>query len=466
MKHYPSLIPPHVSPPLDQAFKPAALCKMAFEDEIKKSDDSMPLNIALERPDGTVSHYAWVIVPPHHPRCPENLFHIERIIKFLLWQKGGYKIYIADAPHAAAFLQEQFSLNGARAFDVHFFSDQVYLKPLSIIACSLKELPPESETEKSLGRHLDGNRIGFDLGASDLKVSAVSNGESIFSTEIVWEPRKHSDPRYHYDHIMNALKIAASKLPKVEAIGGSAAGIYVNNRVMVASLFRSIPPERFHEVRDMFLTIQKEFGVPLEVVNDGEVTALAGSMSLGVNAILGIALGSSEAGGYVTSQGNITNWLNELAFAPIDYNPEAPIDEWSGDRGCGASYLSQQCIFRLAPQAGINLPQDATDAEKLLFVQELLEKNDERALACWHTMGVYLGYAIAHYASFYTLQHVLILGRCTSGKGGSILLEEAQRVLHQEFPSLYQTLHIHLPDEKSRRVGQSIAAASLPIRQP
>ncbi len=466
MTLYPSLITPYVLPPLDQAFKPAALSKLAFEDEIKKSDNGMPLYIALERPDGTVSHYTWIFVPPHHPRCSENLFHIERIIKFLLWQKGGYKIYIADAPHVAAFLQEQYSLNGSRAFDVQFFSDQVYLKPLSIIPCSLKELPPESETEKSLGRHLDGYRIGFDLGASDLKVSAVSNGESIFSTEIVWEPRKQSDPRYHYDHIMNALKLAASKLPKVEAIGGSAAGIYVENRVMVASLFRSIPLERFNEVRNMFLAIQKEFGVPLEVVNDGEVTALAGSMSLGVNAILGIALGSSEAGGYVTPKGNITNWLNELAFAPIDYNPDAPIDEWSGDRGCGASYLSQQCIFRLAPQAGINLPQNATDAEKLLFVQELLEKNDGRALACWHTMGVYLGYAIAHYASFYILEHVLILGRCTSGKGGAILLEEAQRVLQQEFPSLYQTIQIHLPDEKSRRVGQSIAAASLPIRQP
>ena len=69
--------------------------------------------------------------------------------------------------------------------------------------------------------------------------------------------------------------------------------------------------------------------MPLEVVNDGEVTALAGSMSLGENAILGIALGTSTAAGYVTPDGNITSWLDELAFVPIDYNPAAPVDEWS-----------------------------------------------------------------------------------------------------------------------------------------
>ncbi len=230
---------------------------------------------------------------------------------------------------------------------------------------------------------------------------------------------------------------------------------------MIASLFRGIPEDRFDEVRDMFNRIGKEMGVPLDIVNDGEVTALAGSMSLEDNGVLGIALGSSEAGGYVTLDGNITSWLNELAFAPVDYNPEGPEDEWSRDIGVGARYFSQQCVFRLAPVAGIELPEGVTDAEKLKSVQEKLEAGHEGALKIWQSMGVYLGYALAHYARFYELKHVLILGRCTSGSGGDLILNGAKDVLAKEFPELAH-INIQLPDEKSRRVGQSIAAASLP----
>ena len=81
-------------------------------------------------------------------------------------------------------------------------------------------------------------------------------------------------------------------------------------------------------------------------------------MSLEDDAVLGIALGSSEAAGYVNNQGAITGWLNELAFAPVDYNPAAAVDEWSGDAGVGALYFSQQCVFRLASKVGIALPAD------------------------------------------------------------------------------------------------------------
>jgi len=77
-------------------------------------------------------------------------------------------------------------------------------------------------------------------------------------------------------------------------------------------------------------------------------------------------------------------------------------------------------------------------------------------------MGVYLGYGIAHYANFYDIRHVLILGRCTSGRGGDLLLEGAKEVLKAEFPELLAKIALHLPDEKIRRVGQSVAAASLP----
>ena len=340
--------------------------------------------------------------------------------------------------------------------------EDVYGKTFTVALCEPDEVPTEKEGGKALGRHLEGCRIGFDLGASDRKVSAVIDGEAIYSEEVVWEPRIQTDPGYHYNEIMAALNTATEKLPRVDAIGGSAAGIYIDNRVRIASLFRGIPSDRYDEVRNLFIRIKHEMGVPLEIVNDGDVTALAGAMSLEDNGVLGIAMGSSEAGGYVDLDGNITGWLNELAFAPVDYNPQAIIDEWSRDRGVGSGYFSQQCVFRLAPSVNIDIPDDLAIAEQLHYIQEKLEAGHEGARKIWQSIGYYLGYAIAHYADFYELKHVLILGRCTSGIGGKIILDGATEVLAAEFPNLANQINIQLPDEKSRRVGQSIAAASLP----
>jgi predicted NBD/HSP70 family sugar kinase len=284
----------------------------------------------------------------------------------------------------------------------------------------------------------------------------------VFSQEIEWNPRVQSDLAYHRQHIMEALRLAASHLPRLDAVGGSSAGVFIDNRPAVASLFRGIPTECFDQVRRLFLDIAEELGVPLEIVNDGEVAALAGSMSLEDNAILGVALGSSQAAGYVTPEGHITGWLNELAFAPVDYSPHAAVDEWSGDRGCGAQYFSQQAVFRLAPRAGMAIPPELSPAQKLEFVQERLEAGHEGAEDVWRTLGIYMGYGVAHYADFYTLKHVLLLGRCTSGRGGGLILEGARAVLRTDFPALAERLNLHLPDERSRRVGQAIAAASLP----
>src|SRR5204862_7901779 len=115
--------------------------------------------------------------------------------------------------------------------------------------------------------------------------------------------------------------------------------------------------EQKHE--PLFLNLRQEWGVPLEVANDGDVTALAGAMSLQTNGVLGIAMGSSQAAGFLDNEGRITGWLNELAFAPIDYNPRAAADEWSGDLGCGVQYFSQQAADRRAPAAGLPLAAGA-----------------------------------------------------------------------------------------------------------
>jgi predicted NBD/HSP70 family sugar kinase len=225
-----------------------------------------------------------------------------------------------------------------------------------------------------------------------------------------------------------------------------------------------VPRDRFEaEVAGIYLDLASEMGsVPIEVRNDGDVTALAGAFTLEAGNVLGIALGSSEAAGYVDAHGRITGWLNELAFAPIDLDPEAPEDEWSGDRGCGVQYLSQVGAIRLAESAGLDLALGESPAEKLKMLQVLHANNHRVAELVYQSLGAYLGYAIAHYADYYEIDHVLTLGRVTSGQGGQVMREWAERVLKVEFPQLSERITIHLPDDYSRRVGQAVAAASLP----
>lgn len=456
------LVPPRFVPPLDPDFRPPVLANRAYREAV--GSRGTPLAIALERRDGSISRYDTAVFPNDHPRAGENLRYVERLVKFLLWQRGAWRIKLGGAPELAAELAGIYSPTGARAFDHEIMGEKIYGQPFTMEGTSYATAPPSDESSNPLGRHLDGCRIGFDLGASDRKASAVIDGEAVYSDEVPWDPRSFTNPQDHYDGINDSLKRAAAHLPRVDAIGGSSAGVYVNNQTRIASLFRGLSDEDFAKYAvDIFERLKDDWGgIPFDVVNDGEVTALAGSMSLGEDAILGMAMGSSEAGGYVTPDGNITGWLNELAFAPVDYNRDAAVDEWSGDAGCGALYFSQQAVCRLGAPAGIDLDESTHQAERLKVVQALMADGDDRARAIYETIGIYLGYTLAHYAEFYELKHALILGRVTSGEGGNIIMERAGTVLSEEFPELAASLSVQLPDEKARRVGQSIAAASLP----
>ena len=457
------LIKPRTIPPLDDSFRPAVLWNHAFLDGVRNSKKSVPLSIAIKKEDDSISVHKTQIFSDESKFASSNYFYVERLAKTLLWIHGGYEIIVGGPKEIGEYIKELHSREGKRSFDANFMSN-IYKKPFSVVACNAEQVLPVKEKLIPLNRQLKGCRIGFDLGASDRKVSAVIDGKVVFSEEVVWNPSVQTNPKYHYHEIMSMLHHAAAHMPRIDAIGGSSAGIYISNRVMSASIFRGISPGLFEKrVKNIFLDIQKEWDVPFKVINDGEVTALAGSMSLKVNSILGIALGSSEAGGYVDRKGNITTRLNELAFVPIDFNGQAPIDVWSKDFGCGVQYLSQVAVARLAQKSGININKNYSPAEKLKFVQELLAKGDDRAVKIFETIGIYLGYAIAHYAEFYNIKHILILGRVTSGKGGHIIFEEALHVLKEEFAELFKNISLHLPDESNRRVGQSIAAASLPL---
>ncbi|GIX50133.1 MAG: hypothetical protein KatS3mg132_327 [Limisphaera sp.] len=466
----PNLLPctPAVVPPLDPEFKPLAVAYRDLTAAAASCPHPLRVTLALEQPSGTVSRHSLLLFPPDDRRAVANFPLLERVVKTLLWTRGGWRLHL-DAPEdLVARLRAHYDTSPTGRFDAEIVARRIYDHPLELVLTHSP--PPERSSPIRIGRHIEGCRIGFDLGGSDRKVAAVVHGEVVFSEETPWDPCRQTDPQYHFEGIMDSLQSAAKRLPRVDAIGGSAAGVYVNNEVRVASLFRSVPPNLFDaRVRNLFLEIQQAWGnLPFIVINDGEVAALAGSMILDQTAVLGLAMGTSTAGGWVNADGNLTSWLNELAFVPLDLQPDAPRDEWSGDRGVAASYLSQQAIGRLLEPAGIALPATLSLPEKLEHVQDLMARGDDRAQRIYQTIGTYLGYQLAYLAEFYPARHVLLLGRVTTGPGGQILVAQARHVLQTEFPDRASSLSLHLPDERFKRHGQAIAAASLPetTRQP
>ena len=443
-------------PELDPEFIPFGLWAESY---LKGA--SKPIAIAVEKNEGYVS--------VHHTKIygtaemsDADYRYVERYVKFLLWSIGGFKVYVCGCSELTRKLQEAYSVNGERAFDYDFFQ-KLYEQELQIIDRPRDQCPAPNETPKPLGGHLDGCRIGFDAGGSDRKVSAVIDGETVYSEEVVWFPKKNPDPSYQYGHILEAFKTAASKMPRVDAIGVSSAGVFIGNAPMISSIFYCVPRDRWDEVKTVFDRAAAEIGdVPIVVANDGDVSALAGAMGMGVGSLMGMAMGTSEAVGYVDKDMNVLGWISELAFAPVDLNENAMVDEWSTDIGVGCKYFSQDAVIKLAPRIGIELDESLSPAEKLKVVQKLMEADDPRAQKVFESIGAYLAYTVVLYSQFYDLRHLMMLGRVMSGKGGDTIMSVCQKILAEEFPALNEKVEVIVPDEKTRRVGQSVAAASLP----
>lgn len=453
-------------PVLDQDFAPAILVLRQFNEDVAKTPNKQHLIVAVERANGYIYRREFDIFPDGVDDA-RNALITERLIKSILWIIGGFKIYIAGSHPVYLAIKDYYRTGGLREFDYDFWST-TFEREVEVVECTLDNIPQEVACSESAGGHLDGKRIGFDAGGSDIKVSAVVNGEVKSSEEIVWLPKLNEDINYHYENIYKAMKVGVERLGgDVDAIGISTAGVIVTDRPMVSSIFIKVPKKDFELVKYAYVNcvhkLEKELGhkIPYVVANDGDVTALAGAVDLKDNCVLGISMGTSEAGGYVDHNGNLPGWFSELAFVPVDFNPNSCVDEWSKDYGVGCKYLSQDAVIKLLPAAGIEVDENLTLAEKLSFVQGLMEKGDERAAKIYESIGVYLAYALAFYAEFYEIKHVLLLGRVTSGKGGDILLETAKQTLATDFPE-YAHFHLTMPSESMRRVGQSIAAASLP----
>ena len=443
-------------PELDPGFIPFGVWANEYE-----KTATQPVAIAVERDKGQVSvRHTKIHGTPE--MFDADYRYLERYMKFLLWSIGGFKVSICGCSDIAKRIQAAYNPEGERSFDCDFFQ-KLYERPLEVYDLPLESCPASNEAPRPIGGHTDGCRIGFDAGGSDRKVSAVIDGEVVYSEEVVWHPKTNPDPNYQYQGILSAFRTAASKMPRVDGIGVSSAGVFIGNAPMVSSIFYCVPRDRWEEVKTVYDRAAAEIGdVPVVVANDGDVTALAGAMGMGVGSIMGIAMGTSEAVGYVDKDMNVLGWISELAFAPVDLNEDAMRDEWSTDIGVGCKYFSQDAVNKLAPRAGIELDESLTPAEKLKVVQALMEKDDERAQKVFRDIGIYLAYTVVQYSKFYDIRNLMILGRVMSGKGGEMILSTCQNVLEDEFPALYEKVAVMLPDEKTRRVGQSVAAASLP----
>lgn len=445
---------------IDKSFLPIEKYLKDYSERVKKYANPQEVDVCLVRQDDYNYTFSLSILPDGIDN-DTNYIVVERLIKASLWAVGGYKLYISSPDYVYERIKKAYSKGGERQFDSDMMA-RVYEREFEVIKADKSNFPTPKSASISVGGHLDGCRIGFDAGGSDRKVSAVVNGEVIYSEEVVWHPKTNSDPKYHYEGILAAMKTAASKMERVDAIGVSSAGIYVNNRIMVASLFVKVSDEDFEKyVKNMYIDVAKAMGnPPLEVANDGDVTALAGALALNSGSVLGIAMGTSEAVGYINKDMGINGWLNELAFAPVDLNPSAMADEWSGDIGVGCKYFSQDAVIKLANMAGYEFEDGLTPAEKLKVIQKLADSGDALALAVFTDIGEYLAHTLPFYSRFYGIRHVLLLGRVLSGKGGDTIINKAREVLASKYPDIQVLLSV--PDEKTRRVGQSIAAASLP----
>ena len=444
-------------PELDEGFIPFGVWSEAYLTGAKQ-----PLAIAVERDKGHISVRETKIYGT--PDMAEADYrYVERFVKFLLWSIGGFRVYICGCSEIAQRLQKAYTADGERQFDFTFVG-QLYERDLEILDLPYDKCPAANEEALPIGGHLEGCRIGCDAGGSDRKVSAVIDGEPVYSEEVVWFPKLNEDPTYQYNEILAAFRTAASKMPRVDAIGVSSAGVFIGNAPMISSIFYKVPRSEWDYVKTVFDRAAAEIGpnVPILVANDGDVSALAGAMGLGKGNLMGMAMGTSEAVGYVDKDQNVLGWINELAFAPVDLQEDAMQDEWSTDYGVGCKYFSQDAVIKLAPRAGIELDPQLSPAEKLKVVQGLMEADDPRAQAVFRSIGAYLAYAVVQYSQFYDIEHLMMLGRVMSGKGGDTSLQVCNDILKEEYPELAAKCEVMLPDVKTRRVGQSVAAASLP----
>mmetsp|Transcript_46028 Transcript_46028/g.130144 ORF Transcript_46028/g.130144 Transcript_46028/m.130144 type:complete len:492 (-) Transcript_46028:244-1719(-) len=475
------LATPKVTAPLDPGFAPLILGKQKYLAATKECKDK--LEWALLRVDGC-ARYSLPVFPDDSEDVEASIYLAGVLIQEMLWQRSAGELQLCGPKKVCDALQAAYSVGGAYEFEATSMPNVcgTPTSPFVVkVVASAADMPEAKDSPQVCGKDASGCRLAFDLGKSDIKTVAVKDNEVLYSKETEWDVT-NPDPQYHYDAILAALKLAKEALPKVDAIGGSATGtVSADNDATWCDIFPNVPPDVYKaKVVDIFKRLSKELAgdVPLKVINDGEVTALAAVQKIKAGNVLGISMGSSEGGGYANKDGNLMGWINEMCYIKLDLNPEAPTDPWTKGAHTGIShmYLGQRGATKLAAKGGVDVPDNLkyphpdmctitheNHAHCLKLIQKAMadESKEPEARKIYETIGVYLGYGLAQYSEFYNIDHVMILGRVSKGKGGDIMLDTAKKVLQEEFPQ-FAGMQFHTADDHFKAVGQCIAAAALP----
>jgi len=476
------LVKPKIEPPLDKGFRPVILGKRKYLEAAKDCTDK--LEWALIRSDG-VGRYSLPVFPEKSKDVSASIYLAGVLIQEMLWQRSASELMLCGPARVTKALQKAWAKGGQYEFEVLSMPNvcgtpEVPFKVTVVENAS--DLPENKDSPQTCGKNANGCRLAFDLGKSDIKTVSVKDNEVLYSKETEWDVT-NPDPDYHFDAILAELKKAAEKLPKVDAIGGSATGtVSAANEATWCDIFPNVPPKVYKaKVVDIFVRLGKAVAgdVPLKVINDGEVTALAAFQKIKAGNIMGISMGSSEGGGYANADGNLIGWINEMCYIRLDLNPRAPTDPWTKGAHTGIShmYLGQRGATKLAARGGVAVPDNMkfphkdmctirheNHAQCLKLIQEAMkdEAKEPEARKIYETVGVYLGYALGQYCEFYKIDHVMILGRVSKGKGGDLMLDTAKKVLQEEFPGECDNIQFHTADDHFKAVGQCIAAAALP----
>ena len=167
-------------PELDPAFLPLHVFNTAF-----LADARQPIGIAVERAGGQMAAVEAFIHGTPEMEAADR-YYIERLVKTMLWMKGGFRIYVRGSEAMADYLRSVYCAGGQQEFDWDYMAN-VFEHPFEIVTADV--LPEAHDEPKAIGGHTEGCRIGFDAGGSDRKVSAVIDGEPVYSEEVVWYPK-------------------------------------------------------------------------------------------------------------------------------------------------------------------------------------------------------------------------------------------------------------------------------------
>jgi len=474
----------NVDAPLDPDFSPLYLGKKQYLQATKNCTDK--LKWALPRPGGC-GRGELPVFPEGHKNCDASVYMASVLINNMMWERAAASLELSGPAWMTASMVAAYTTDGPCSFEVKNMPNACGTPdtPFGVTVVAAKDLSKAKETPSKCGTEANGSRLAFDLGKSDIKVVVVKDNEVLYSKETEWDVT-NVDPDYHFNAIKAAMEIGKAELEKtgskIEAIGGSATGaISANSEATWCDCFPNVPPDVYQEkVVNIFHRLRDALapGVPLKVINDGEVTALAAYSKLGGKGnILGISMGSSEGGGYANKDGDLLGWINELCFLKLDLNPEAPHDPWTKGTHSGIShmYLGQRGATKLAKAGGIEAPENQlwphpdmctikhdNHAQCLKLIQKAMTDpaKEPQARKIYETVGVYLGYGLCQYLDHYRIDHLMILGRVSKGAGGDIMLEVAKSVLAKEKPKV--KIEFHTADDHFKAVGQCIAAAALP----